>query len=323
MRTLQFLTRRSHLALVQAMMPIIPLLAIKPNETQSGFAIAIVPTDTTGDRGKSSEFRPIVQVQAPSNAKADWFAEIDEAVAAGIGDIGVHSAKDIPPEIHPATCLFPILERGDPRDVFVSRDGRKLRDLPQGAVIGTNSTRRRSQLARIRPDLQFVAYSGNVMTRISSETMDSRKVDGILLALTGIQRLGALIPAEIFGRLDILDLDEMTPCVNQAIVAVQCRRDDEQVCDLVRERLVFTATNTVWRAERAVLEAMNADCKKPLAIHATSDSTQVSLVAKAFSPDGTRLLERRLSCGEGEVEGAGRDLGHALKADIAQERIWT
>ena len=324
MRRIKLVTRRSHLALAHAAMPVIPLLAVRPGPDDMHFSLEIITTDTSGDRGKSAQFHAVVDV-TPSltNLKNAWFAEIDQAIANGIGDIGIHSAKDVPPEIHAATRLYPIMERDDPRDVFISRHGVAFRDLPKGACIGTSSTRRRAQLKMLRPDLTFPReYKGNVTTRISYETMDARGVDGVVLAAAGVARLGRLVPARQLAMREYFSVEEMLPCVNQAIIVAQCRRDDAQVCGLIEQRLVHAGTALVWAAERAALEAMNADCANPLAIYATRSGDSLTLLGRAYAMDGSMMVEEIASAPLADAHAMGRMLGTKLLEQIERAALW-
>lgn len=324
MRRIKLVTRRSHLALAHVAMSVTPLLAARSKGEDEPFSLEILTTDTSGDRGKAESFRAIVDVgPGASNLKNAWFGEIDQALADGIGDIGVHSAKDVPPEINAATMLYPILERDDPRDVFISRRGIRFADLPKGACIGTNSARRRAQLLHLRPDLTFPAeYKGNVTTRISFETMDKRGVDGVVLAAAGVARLGRLVPDAILAAREFFSVEDMLPCVNQAIIVGQCRRGDSFVRRLIEERLVQAETALVWQAERAALEAMNADCAKPLAIHAAREGGRLSLIGRAYAPDGKAMVEERAAASSADADAMGRELGAKLLERIRRTSLW-
>lgn len=323
MRTIRIVTRRSHLALVQATMPIIPLLATRAGETQSEFSLQITGTDTSGDKGKSSEYRAITELKdQPKNEKSKWFAQVDAAIARDLGDIGVHSAKDVPPEIDPHTVLFPILGRDDPRDVFISRHGVSFANLPKGARLGTVSTRRRAQIKRLRPDITFADYRGNVPTRVSNQHMDKYGVDGVVLAAAGIDRLGKIIPDSVLERREYFSLDQILPCVNQAIVVAQCRKSDDQVVSLIKERLVQPDTMVTWLAERIALETMNADCSKPLAIHATQEGSLVRLQARAFSDDGSLTVVEDATGPIEDAENLGRSVGARMLKGISSKGLW-
>lgn len=324
MRRIKLVTRRSHLALVHAGMPVVPLLAVRPGADDMHFSLEIITTDTSGDRGKSAQFHALVDITpSATNLKNAWFGEIDEAIANGMGDIGIHSAKDVPPEINAGTRLYPIMERDDPRDVFISRHGIPFRDLPTGACIGTSSTRRRAQLLMLRPDLTFPPeYKGNVTTRIGYETMDRRGVDGVVLAAAGVARLGRLVPQHLLDSREFFAVDDMLPCVNQAIIVAQCRREDEMVCGLIEQRLVLPDTAIVWQAERAALEAMNADCANPLALHATRNGGRLNLLGRAYSLDGRQMVEESASAALADADALGRALGARLLEKIVQKALW-
>jgi porphobilinogen deaminase len=114
----------------------------------------------------------------------------------------------------------------------------------------------------------------------------------------------------------------MLPCVNQGILVVQCKKDDHELCELIKERLVCANTFDVWRAERAVLEATNADCKKAIAIFASLDGGQVSLTTRAFSGDGVKMVEVLGRAPRSHVDSMGREVGLRLLDQIQTEKIW-
>jgi hydroxymethylbilane synthase len=285
----------------------------------------IVPTDAVGDKGKFTDFNDAIGRSAsrPANQKSAWFDDIDAAVASGVADIGVHSAKDIPTQIHPATILFPVLQRQDPRDVFVSRHGVAFENLPNGAKIGTGSSRRRAQLKRLRADLTFPDdYKGNVTTRVRFSNMDSHTVAGVVVAAAGLTRLESEIPREVHDNARPFPIHSMVPCANQGIIVIQCRRDDRDLCNAIQERLVSQDTFDVWTAERAALESANADCTKPIGIFAHLEGSSIQVIARALSEDGAKTVEASRSGPCHDAASVGRDVGRRLLEQIQKEKLW-
>ena len=136
---------------------------------------------TSGDMIRD---RPLSEV----GGKGLFTKEIEEALLAGRIDLAVHSAKDMPTVLPAGLAIVAVLPREDPRDVFISRKSRTLRELPHGAVVGTASLRRQALVKRLRPDLEVVNFRGNVETRLRK--LDAGEVDATLLALAGLKRLG-------------------------------------------------------------------------------------------------------------------------------------
>ncbi len=172
--TLAIGTRASPLALWQAEAVRVALAGI-------GIAAGIAPIRTTGDRITD---RPLDEV----GGKGLFTKEIDEALIAGRIDLAVHSAKDLPTALPAGIVVAACLKRADARDAFLSLRAKHLRDLPEGAVIGTASLRRAALALRLRPDLRIIPMRGNVETRLRK--LDSGEADATLLALAGLERLG-------------------------------------------------------------------------------------------------------------------------------------
>ena len=139
-------------------------------------------------------------------------------------DIAVHSAKDMPTVLPDGLIIAAVLPREDPRDVFISRKAKALRELPAGAVVGTASLRRQALVKRLRPDLAVVPFRGNVETRLRK--LDDGAVDATLLALAGLKRLGLAEAAT-----ETLTADEFIPAVGQGIIAIEARENDAATRD--------------------------------------------------------------------------------------------
>src|SRR5262249_48128361 len=152
--------------------------------------------------------------------------EIEEALIAGRIDLAVHSAKDLPTVLPAGLIIAVVLPREDPRDVFISRKAAAVRDLPQGASVGTASPRRQALVKRLRPDLAVPTLRGKVETRLRK--LDAGEVDATLLALAGLKRLGLASVATA-----ILPVDEFLPAVGQGVIAIEARGDDQRTLALL------------------------------------------------------------------------------------------
>jgi hydroxymethylbilane synthase len=208
--------------------------------------------------------------------------EVQAAVLDGRADIAVHSAKDLPSTTPEGLVLACVPERGDPRDALV---GCALGDLPPGATVATGSARRLAQLAWLRPDLTFVDLRGNMATRVERAERNGAGV----LALAALQRLGLTDHVA-----EVLDPETVLPQVGQGAIAVECRREDTEVLELL-EAVDDRAAHDAVSAERAFLAALGGGCTLPLGALAVATGAGGSLVMDGMlaSRDGHVLLRRR------------------------------
>jgi hydroxymethylbilane synthase len=231
--------------------------------------------------------------------------EIEEALLAGDIDIAVHSMKDMPtiqPEGLVLDCYLP---REDVRDAFVSPGTARLMDLPQGAVVGSSSLRRRAQLAHRRPDLQLVEFRGNVQTRMK------KLADGVaaatFLAMAGLNRLGLSDVAR-----SAIDPEEMLPAVAQGAIGIERRAADERVAAMLAA-IHHGDTGLRLAAERAFLLRLDGSCETPIAGLALLEGDSLWLRGEVLRPDGSKVIT-------GERRGAAGD-GAAMGTDLAAELL--
>jgi len=293
-------TRASPLARVQAELVRTLLGARHP-----GLEVELVFVRTTGDRLRG----PL----APAGGKGLFVKEIEEALAAGHVDAGVHSMKDLPARLAPGLMIGAVPERVDPRDVLVGGDGGGVAGLPAGARVGTASPRRRAQLLAGRPDLAVVLLRGNVDTRLRK--WRAGEVDALVLAAAGLARLGIVEPAA-----HLLGVDEFLPAVGQGALALECRADDARTRALLAA-VDDPAAATAVAAERAFLVTVGGDCNTALAAHATVADGRVTLRALVADPDGRRRLTEHGTAVAAEAEVLGRTLAARLLAAGAAELI--
>ncbi|MCH7711601.1 MAG: hydroxymethylbilane synthase [Proteobacteria bacterium] len=291
-------TRRSPLALAQSESVRAQLSALHP-----GLEIEIETILTSGDRFIDRDLSAI-------GGKGLFTKEIDEALIAGRVDIAVHSMKDVPTWLPDGLGIFCLLEREDPRDVFISAAASGLGGLEPGATVGTASLRRKAQILNAHPDLVVVPLRGNVHTRI--EKIERGEADATLLALAGLKRLGI---AEGAGT--VLETDEMLPAVGQGAIGIECRADDARVRDLIAP-LNHAPTLTRVTAERAALAALDGSCRTPIAALAEfegADEGTGTLALKVLiaKPDGSALFDTRRRGPAAEAEAMGKDAGEELR----------
>jgi hydroxymethylbilane synthase len=294
-------TRRSRLALWQAEHVAARLVA-----TQPGLVVSLVPIVTEGDRIQD---RSLVD----AGGKGLFIKELENAIRDGSADIAVHSMKDMPGELPAGFAIAAALERGDPRDAFVSAQHATFASLPRGARIGTSSLRRQCQLRHRRPDLEMVVLRGNVDTRLRK--LDAGDCDATILAAAGLERLG--LETRIRAR---LSPEEMLPAVGQGIVGIECAEGREDLLALLRP-LEHGPTRTVLDAERAFSAALGASCRSPIAGHATLAGTRLDIAGLAGSPDGHMIVADRISGPAGDAARIGAELARRLLAAGAAELL--
>ena len=289
-------TRRSALALAQSRAFAATLVEANP-----GLSIEELHIVTAGDR---TQDRPLQDI----GGKGLFIKELEEALLDGRADIAVHSIKDVPAEIAPSLRIACVPPRADPRDVLVTRTGGLLADLPAGARVGTSSLRRTVSLRARRPDLRYEPVRGNVDTRLRK--VEEGAFDAIVLALAGLQRLGIAARAT-----EVLEPEVSLPAIGQGALGIECRADDDRAARVLAAVADAEATVCVT-AERAVMAAVEGNCKTPVAAFAIRDGGGMWLRAMLADPDGERVRhgERRAPWPADEAAAAriGTELGRAL-----------
>lgn len=288
-------TRGSPLALAQAHAVRAALTAL-PELAATEVEVAVIRT--SGDRIQD---RPLSEV----GGKGLFTKEIESALLDGEIDLAVHSSKDMPTVLPDGLELVAFLAREDVRDAFISPVAPTLRELPQGAVLGTSSLRRKAMALRIRPDLRVVDFRGNVETRLRK--LDEGVAEATLLAKAGLNRLG--LAAHVTS---LIDIDDFLPAVGQGAVAIEMRVDETAFRPLV-ERIGDEATRVALLAERAFLGVLDGSCRTPIGGLARIENGRVVFRGMVLSPDGTRSEAIRL---EGPISAAA-----ALGAAAADELV--
>lgn len=297
MSPLKIGSRASPLALRQAEEVRNALVANQPD-----LQVDIIEISTTGDRIQDRTLAAI-------GGKGLFTKEIEQALLDGTVDICVHSAKDMLTEFPSGLMLGPILQREDTRDGFISHSGQKLSEMPSGAVIGTASLRRQSQILALRPDLEVITFRGTVQTRLRK--LDEGQADATLLAVAGLKRLDCMdVLTQIF------DPETILPAVGQGAIALELRVDDERSMRAV-EPLNDVKSATEVAMERAFLAVLDGSCRTPIAgiANANIDADRIKfrgLIAKA---DGSVVHS---TIREGTINDAidmGKDAGLELKTE--------
>ncbi|MDP2740235.1 MAG: hydroxymethylbilane synthase [Pseudorhodobacter sp.] len=289
-------TRGSPLALAQAYETRNRLMAAH-DLPEAAFAIVVIKT--TGDRVLD---RPLKEL----GGKGLFTREFEVALLAGGIDIAVHSMKDMPTLQPPGLLLDCYLPREDVRDAFVSPTIKRLADLPQGAVVGSSSLRRRAQLAQRRPDLVLVEFRGNVQSRM-------RKLqDGVavatFLAMAGLNRLGLADVAR-----SAIDPAEMLPAVAQGAIGIERRAADTRA-EALLAAIHHPDTGIRLAAERAYLAALDGSCETPIAGLALIEPGGLWLRGEILRPDGSEVIVAEARAPLANAAAMGHDLGQRLLA---------
>ena len=220
-------------------------------------------------------------------------------------DIAVHALKDMPAIETEGLKTDTFLKRNDPREILITKDKKKLKELIADAVIGTSSYRREFQIKKIRTDLHCKLIRGNVVTRIKK--LNDGLYDAIILSYAGIKSL--TIEDKIT---EVFSTEEIIPSAGQGIIALQCRYNDDEiisVLDKVNDYETFKRAH----AERNVLKVLEGDCETAVGAHAIIDGDKITLEAELFSLDGNqRFYEKKSSKIENAKE-LGKEVGQILK----------
>jgi hydroxymethylbilane synthase len=268
-------TRGSDLALWQAEYV---RRSLKPEFPEIEFEIRII--HTKGDEVLDVSLSKI-------GDKGLFTRQIEDELLAGTIDLAVHSLKDLQTEQPAGLTIGAVCKRERPNDVIISRDGKKLADLPQGARVATGSLRRRSQLLAYRPDLEISDIRGNLNTRFRK--FDESDLDAMVLAYAGVERLGM---SERIS--EIVPADILVPAVGQGSVAVEIRENDADVAAIVA-KLDDAETRACVTAERALLKRLEGGCQVPIGAHATFEDEVLTLDAVVGSLDGKRVFRETRS----------------------------
>ena len=220
-------------------------------------------------------------------------------------DIAVHALKDMPAKETDGLRVDTFLERNDPREVLISKEKKKLRDLKAGSVIGTSSYRREFQVQRIRSDVNCQLVRGNVDTRIKK--LNDGLYDAIILSYAGINSLKMNDQiSEIFSVEDII------PSAGQGIISLQCREDDDKIISLLK-KINHNETHQRATAERNVLKVLEGDCETAVGAHSIIEHNKITLEVELFSLDGSQRFYEKKSSKIENAKKLGKEVGQILK----------
>ncbi len=255
--------------------------------------IEIIPITTSGDKIQDRNLSEI-------GGKGLFVKELEEALISNKIDLAIHSAKDVPPFLHSQTELVAFTERLNESDCFISTKFNSIEDLPDGAVVGTSSARRKAILLRLRPDLQVVNFRGNVDTRLKK--VENNEVDATILAACGLERLSkkqlskeeAVSCPKGYKNQNIISKNIMLPAGGQGALAIQSRKEDLKLINLL-QKINHTITEIRVKSERAFLSELGASCVTPVAVNAWIENDKLQLKTLILDYNGKEFYETNSS----------------------------
>lgn len=292
MSTLTIATRKSMLAMWQA-----EHIKARLQQLHPGLQVELLPMSTRGDVILDT---PLAKI----GGKGLFVKELEIAMLEGKADIAVHSMKDLPVEFPDGLELYGICEREDPRDAFVSNNYNSLDELPNGAVVGTCSLRRKCQILAQYPQLKVHDLRGNVQTRLNK--LDHGQFDAIILAASGLIRLD--LHARIRQRIAV---EVSLPANGQGVLGIECRSNDNATKALL-EPLICQQTRSCVLAERAMNRRLQGGCQVPIGAYAELHGDQLHLRGLVGRPDGSEIIEGEITGDRADAEQIGIELAEFL-----------
>lgn len=237
-----------------------------------------------------------------------WFTkEIEQELLDQKIDFAVHSLKDVPPELPPGLIVLPILKRDDPRDGLVAKESATLSTLRKGAIVGTDSLRRKALLLKVRPDLNVQSIRGNANTRL--QKLESGEYDALVMAVAGLERI---------DREDMIveyfDPTTFVPSIGQGALAVEVRSERQDLVSLFK-KLQDESTRVATSAEQAFAQVIGGGCKLPVACYVRIDEDTAHVYGMVGSVDAKQCVIKSL---QGSATGAA-ELAQQLAHDLARE----
>jgi hydroxymethylbilane synthase len=295
MKSLRLGTRQSALAQVQAQWVAGRLRTLFPDlDVETVLITTSGDLRTSGGTGEGES----------GGLKALFTKEIEEALLDNRIDLAVHSLKDMSAVLPKGLIIGAIPEREDPRDAWISKTKTPFGKIPKNAKIGTGAVRRQAQLKRLLPEAQLIAMRGNVDTRLRK--LAESEIDGIILALAGLKRLGRAEAAT-----EAIPVDVLVPAVGQGCLGIQVREEDRLLRPFLKA-LDHPASHAAALAERAFLKGLGGSCQTPIAGHAALETGELILKGLVISPDGKQVVSAKENGRPFDAEGIGARLAQKL-----------
>ena len=260
--------------------------------------VIINPISTKGDQVKDIKLSEI-------GGKGLFSSTIEKELKEKKIDIAVHALKDMPAIETKGLRTDTFLERNDPREILITKNKKKLKDLNLNSIVGTSSYRREFQIKKIRPDISCKLIRGNVDTRI--QKLKDGIFDAIVLSYAGVKYL------EFENEIsEIFSVEELIPSAGQGIIALQSREDDREIISILK-KVNHEETYKRAHSERNILKVLEGDCETAIGAHSQIDGNKITLEAELFSLDGKiRFYEKKTDKIE-KFEQLGNEIGQVLK----------
>ena len=299
MRTVRIATRKSQLALWQAY-----YVKDRLKEFHSQLEVELVEIVSEGDKTLDI---PLSQV----GGKGLFLKELEHSLLNGSADIAVHSMKDVTVTLPEGLFIAAICPREDPRDALVSNRYGAMEELPEGAVVGSCSLRRRCQIQSAFPHLRVENLRGNVNTRL--RRLDDGDYDALILAAAGLIRLNLKDRIKQY-----LDVELSLPAVGQGAVGIECREDDDEMIRLLQPLIDKEARLRV-EAERSANARLGGGCHVPVAVFAEISAETMTVRGLVGELDGSRVLRASASGAAEDAVRLGQEVGDQLIRQGAQQ----
>ncbi len=299
MKKLIIATRGSKLALWQS-----EYVKAELEKAHPGLEVELSVMMTKGDK--------ILDVAlAKIGGKGLFTKELEEAMLRGEAHIAVHSLKDVPMEFPEGLKLGVITKREDVRDAMLSEKYASLEDLPEGAVVGTTSLRRRMQLLKLRPDFVIKNLRGNVNTRIRK--LKEGEFDAIILASAGIKRLGLQREVTFFTP---ISKEVMIPASGQAALGIEIidNSEVERLVGILNDEDAIIET----RVEREFISVLEGGCQVPIGVNAEIKDEALHVKAILGLPDGSEMITEEILVRKDAYMGVGKELASRVIAKGAK-----
>ena len=230
--------------------------------------------------------------------------EVEEKLLNKSVDIAIHALKDMESVEHNNLTIGAYIKRNDPRDIIVSSKIKRLGDLNSKVIIGSSSRRRKLQLKKINKEIKIEDIRGNIDTRIKK--LEEKKFDAIILAAAGVKSLNLEKKISF-----IFESEEILPAAGQGIIAVQCRKDDNFVLDLIK-KINDKNTNLCAIAERKMLQTLGGNCETAVGGLAEISNNNLKLKAQLFSDSGDESFNYEMTGPENDALNIGKSVGQKL-----------
>ena len=292
-------TRGSKLAIWQAEWVKRMMLEEYPN-----ISVELLILKTTGDRIQD---RPLSEI----GGKGLFIKELEKAILDGRADLAVHSMKDLTSYLPEGLEISVIAKREDPGDAWICPKFGSIDKFPKGALVGTSSLRRLSQLKHHRPDLNFCSIRGNIQTRINK--LDGGEIQATILAVSGLKRINLEnCISEVFP------MDIMLPAIGQGAIGIETRIGDKETFFKVKH-LNDPITWDCLLAERTLLKIFEGNCQIPLAGYCSLIENKLNLKAAIGDLEGKSLLRYQASSNRNNAVKLGEDVGKWMLENGAEE----